>query len=308
MNPACQEPVYIIIPVHNRKNITLKCLENLNQQGSLQRYHVVVVDDGSTDGTTEAIYSLYPEVTVLAGDGNLWWTGAIKKGMKYAISQEAEYLIWLNDDCYPKKGAIEKLLNVCKNNPLVIAGCQSLEPDTCHPSYGGIVCQNNHILPVYASDNSDFECDGLNGNLVCIPKKVIEVIGYPNDKLFPQYHGDTTYTHLAKKRGYKLLICNESVAFCKNDHPHVSWVTPDRPLLEFWREYFRIKSAFYWKAEFAYYREMLGIPGIWIYFYERILKFWLIAAFISPLPLKYRVKLKEIFKKLKAIKLKTIFH
>ena len=50
-----KENVYIIIPVHNRKAITLQCLNTLKNNGDLGQYHVVVVDDGSTDGTAEAI-------------------------------------------------------------------------------------------------------------------------------------------------------------------------------------------------------------------------------------------------------------
>ena len=40
--------IYIIIPVHNRKTLTLDCLENLKTNGDLQKYHVIVVDDGSS--------------------------------------------------------------------------------------------------------------------------------------------------------------------------------------------------------------------------------------------------------------------
>jgi GT2 family glycosyltransferase len=69
--------VYIIIPVHNRKQITIACLENLNTCGDLQKYRVIVVDDGSKDGTAEAIREQYPMVEILTGDGNLWWMGAI---------------------------------------------------------------------------------------------------------------------------------------------------------------------------------------------------------------------------------------
>jgi GT2 family glycosyltransferase len=72
-----KQSIYIIIPVHNRKQITIACLENLNACDDLQKYHVIVVDDGSTDGTAEAIRSQYPIVEILTGDGNLWWTGAI---------------------------------------------------------------------------------------------------------------------------------------------------------------------------------------------------------------------------------------
>jgi GT2 family glycosyltransferase len=41
--------VHIIIPVHNRKTLTLACLENLKTNGDLNKHHVIVVDDGSGD-------------------------------------------------------------------------------------------------------------------------------------------------------------------------------------------------------------------------------------------------------------------
>lgn len=112
----------IIIPVHNRKEITIKCLQHLKQCGDLQQYHTIVIDDGSTDGTAEAINQFYPEVTILTGDGDLWWTGAIALGMKYAIEQQAEYIIWLNDDCLPAKGSLATLLHFLKTHPNAIAG------------------------------------------------------------------------------------------------------------------------------------------------------------------------------------------
>ncbi|PSB35124.1 glycosyltransferase family 2 protein [Chlorogloea sp. CCALA 695] len=294
MNP--RESVYVIVPVHNRKNVTLKCLENLHLRGDLNRYHIVIVDDGSIDGTTEAIHSLYPEVAVLQGDGNLWWTGAIKKGMEYAYEQGAEFFVWLNDDCYPQQDTINKLLNICKNDSKIIAGGQSLNPDTLIPSYGGIIGKNK-IVPVHALPNSVLECDGLCGNIVCINKSVVQAIGYPQAHLFPQYHGDTTYTHIAKQKGYKLLIVGEAVAFCENDHEHTSWMTTRRSFIDIWNERFTIKSPYYWKAELNYYIVMLGIHGLWFYFYERIIKFIFIAIIVSAFPLKYRTWLKSIVSK-----------
>jgi GT2 family glycosyltransferase len=71
--------IYIIIPVHNRKALTLACLENLRTNGDLQKYQVIVVDDGSSDRTAEEVAENYPEVNILKGNGNLWWTGAINE-------------------------------------------------------------------------------------------------------------------------------------------------------------------------------------------------------------------------------------
>ncbi|MCT0252772.1 MULTISPECIES: glycosyltransferase family 2 protein [unclassified Synechocystis] len=270
-----KEPVYVIIPVHNRKAITLQCLENLKINNDLDKYHVVVVDDGSTDGTSEAIGIQYPDVILLHGDGNLWWTGAIKMGMEYAYEQGAEYFIWLNDDCYPEKGAIDLLINTCRFSLKTIVGAQSFDSKTGSPSYGGIKIIRNKIFPINALEKVLTLCDGLNGNLVCFPISVIDDIGYPPSDILPQYHGDSTYTKLAKNAGYILFINGKAISLCDNQHLRVSWLNPKKSILEYWQDYFEIGSPSYWKAEVFYYRTMLGNKGIITYFYQKIIRFWL---------------------------------
>ena len=53
----------IIIPVYNCKTLTLVCLENLKTNGDLQKYHVIVVDDGSSDRNSEEVTVSYLEFT-----------------------------------------------------------------------------------------------------------------------------------------------------------------------------------------------------------------------------------------------------
>jgi GT2 family glycosyltransferase len=299
MTSVYQEPVYIIIPVHNRKQITLKCLDTLKQNGDMDKYHIVVVDDGSTDGTPQAIQSLYPEITILHGDGNLWWTGGIKKGMEYAYQQGAEYFIWLNDDCYPQAQSIQKLISFCQDNPKIIAGGQSLDPDCLKPSYGGIIRHWNRIEQVHCVNNLIQECDGLAGNFVCIPRQVVDVVGYPNASLFPHYYGDVIYTNKAQKVGYSIIIFAESIAYCKNETNSISWLTSELNLLDFWSDYFKIKSPFYWRAELFFYINMMGMKGFLIYWYERIFKFWCIWSITKIIPIKYRYKIKYLLQTMK---------
>lgn len=214
MNIFLKESVYIIIPVHNRKNITLICLDNLSKNGDLERYHAIVVDDGSTDGTTEAIRDLYPEVIVLLGDGNLWWTGAIKKGMEYAFENKAEFIIWLNDDCQFSEAALTNLVNCSQNCQVAIAGCQGFELNQpTQLAFGGKIKTWKGYRFINAPSGAIVACDLLSGNLVCIPRAVITQIGYPNTDITPHYGGDSLYLIRAKQAGFKLLVDARSTVF-----------------------------------------------------------------------------------------------
>ncbi|NBD17571.1 MAG: glycosyltransferase [Cyanobacteria bacterium] len=214
MNSNQKEPVYIIIPVHNRKNITLKCLETLKQCGDLDQYYTVVVDDGSTDGTSEAITNLYSEVTILTGDGNLWWTGAIRKGMEYAYERGAECFIWLNDDCQPTKDALSQLVDFIKDNSKTIIGCQGVELDNPQQiCFGGKEKKRQGHILVQVPPNHLIPCDLLCGNLVCLPRTSIEEIGFPNPQITPHYHGDSWYSVKAKQAGFQLFLDTRNPVF-----------------------------------------------------------------------------------------------
>ena len=271
---------YIIIPVYNRRNITLKCLNRISQFNLLDICQVVVVDDGSTDSTSEAIKEQYPEIHIIKGDGNLWWAGAIAKGMEYAINQGAEYLIWLNDDCQIFEDAIPKLLDACIENPRMIIGGKSLKSENDpSPSYGGIIRKGLRIKPIYGG-----ECDGLAGNLVCLPKEVVETIGYPDYEKFPQYFCDVIYTNQAKRKGFKLLIAEEVNTFCEDDNKTKNWFEKSYDIKEIMAQRFNKKSSSYWSARIRYEFRFLGVYGITKYiFWEWVFKlsFFTIMAFFG---------------------------
>jgi GT2 family glycosyltransferase len=110
--------VYAVIPVHNRRPITRQCLLCLHQQ-TFSNLKIIVVDDGSTDGTSEMIRAEFPEVILLHGDGNLWWTGATNMGVRYAMSQccKEDYILIINDDVFVHPDYVVTLFNAAENSP-----------------------------------------------------------------------------------------------------------------------------------------------------------------------------------------------
>ena len=115
--------IFIIIPVHNRKDFTRNCLLSLRKQ-TFQNFTTVVIDDGSLDGTSEIIQKEFPEVILLHGDGNLWWAGATNLGVNYALENgtKSDYILTMNDDTIIRPNYIETLLECASKHPRSLIG------------------------------------------------------------------------------------------------------------------------------------------------------------------------------------------
>ena len=295
-----KENVYIIIPVHNRKEITLKCLDALQQNGDLDKYCILVVDDGSTDGTSEAVRNFYPDINILIGDGNLWWTGAIAMGMEYAYKQGAEYCIWLNDDCLVAKKSIDSLVGFCEKNANSIIGSQGLNFNNPTQIYFGgkkkIWMNYRHIDCPYGEVQA---CDLLSGNLVCIPRLVVNKIHYPNYKKVPHYGGDYSYLVRARKAGFNIFVDNRYLNFNLCDETYA--FSPSRLLLKEGYPFDIIKllfnpySLYSWRISLeinqAEYGTLIGLVSFLAHYTIYFVIPILLVSILRPLPLPLRCKL-----------------
>lgn len=204
--------VSVIIPVHNRRELTLECLAHLSEVTDVDSYDTVVVDDGSSDGTGVAIARNYEDVILLQGDGNLFWGGAIDAGMRYAVAElDADVLLWLNDDVHPDAGAVMRLATAAYENDSVLAA-RTEAPD--EPEF--TVCHQrtaSGLENVPYDDTDRFQwCDAVSGKFTAIPRAVVDSIGYPNTETFPHGKCDWDYTLRATEAGFDVGVDHDTTA------------------------------------------------------------------------------------------------
>jgi GT2 family glycosyltransferase len=94
---AAEARLAVVIPIFNGLHYTRLCVESLrNLTGP--PFMVVIVDDGSTDGSGEYLARNAPDVIVVPGTGELWWSGGVNLGCEYAIARGATRIVLLNND------------------------------------------------------------------------------------------------------------------------------------------------------------------------------------------------------------------
>src|SRR5450759_4701317 len=100
----------VLMACHNRVANTRDCLMALkNQQPSGVTVDVFLVDDGSTDGTAQAVRKVYPDATIIQGDGNLYWCGGMRLAFAQAIQKSYDFYLWLNDDTHLEEDAFLRI-------------------------------------------------------------------------------------------------------------------------------------------------------------------------------------------------------
>jgi GT2 family glycosyltransferase len=288
--------VYLIIPVHNRKAITLRCLQNLKSHDYLDKYSVIVIDDGSTDGTSELIEAQYPQVFLIKGNGNLWWTGAIRLGMEFAYQQGAEYLIWMNDDTLPSPESLSLMVRHCCQNPKLIVSSQCyFDKDFQFPTYGGQ--KKGFLSPIlfHTPIGKTYPCDCMSGNLVCFPRSVIDDIDLPPSNFLPHHQADIVYTWMAKQAGYQLVVLGDATAICELNPHEEGWVfSSPAKMIERWKLMFSYKSNMYppayWHYCISFHRYMAPAAFILAYF-----KMLIFTVFSLLFPSFFLKRIKQIY-------------
>ena len=246
---------FVILPVHNRREITLGCLRHLRDQGDLDWLEVIVVDDGSADGTGEAVRAEFPKVLLMHGHGGLWWTGAIRAGMEEAHRRGASCILWLNDDTLPYPNVLRRITSVALRDGCIASARGRVKLPSIEEDFKGLEKTRWGLRskPNMPGDGI-LEVDACRGNCVAIPRSRDRKNRIPDSRHLPRYDGDTDYTMRARAHGIRCLMLVDAWAdeIAHSGDLDASWLRAEIPFRLLWSALPNRGSGLYWRASLIY--------------------------------------------------------
>lgn len=256
-----KEKVYVILPVHNRHQITRRFIKCLKSQ-TYQNYHLILVDDGSTDGTEKMVRSQIHSLTVIRGKGDWWWAGGLQQGinwLKRTAVDAADIILTINDDVTFNELFLETAVAILqdKQNTLVLA--QAFGTKTGRLVGAGMKADLKFLTFELATSPDEVNCLATRGLFLRFSDLVSIGDFYPN--ILPHYLSDYEFTIRAYKKKFNLLVCPELKLWLDEDSTGIADFSELR-VGDFFKKYFSKKSKtnpLFWSAF-----TILACPKTWI--------------------------------------------
>lgn len=214
----------ILIASHRTRDRTVACLRSIYEQTRDSRFEVIVVDNGSADGTVEAISRDFPNVDVIPLDDNVGYARAINLAASRA---RGEFLVLLNPDTVVLERALDRLREFGSGHAgHGLYGGRTLRPDgtldprSCWaaPSWWSLTCFGLGLSTAFPSSSifnpeslgrwprdSVREVGVITGSLCLIPRSVWNELG-GFDPVYFMYGEDVDLAHRAAKLGYRPIV------------------------------------------------------------------------------------------------------
>ena len=279
--------IYILLPVHNRREITAKFIDCLTKQ-TWQHYHLVLIDDGSTDGTEQMARKRVENLTVIRGKGDWWWAGSLQQGFNFLKNKELspdDHVLIANDDVVFGKDFLSKGISILDKNKQALLLAQLQEGKNSPPQETGIHADLTTLSFYQASFSRDINC--LPTRCLFLRWKDFVDIGGFYPKILPHFLSDYEFTIRAHKKGYRCLTSPDLIV-SQNLHVSKKGALDNSSYFRYLRSFFS-KTSYYNPIHHIFFI-FLACPAEWIP--TNLLKILFIT---SKIILKYPVfKLKKM--------------
>lgn len=283
--------VYALMPVFNRLALTRQAIDSLRQQRGVD-VRIVVIDDGSTDGTPDFLAS-QQDLIVLQGNGDLWWGGAMDLAMRHVhpLLAPGDYLLFVNNDTSFGPEFVASLVSASQSNGNAAVGC--IVRDADDPS---------RVLTVGARANLDkfqireiatdldltrlaspqaargevLAVDFLPGRGTLFPGNVLDRVGYMRPRLLPHYRADYEFSDRVRRAGFALVVSLGSALLT-----HDAFGT-EKKIPSFWQRNFgkgsadnRLHTYVFFSLVGPWQLRITAVPRLLAYVGLPVLRHWL---------------------------------
>ena len=243
--------IIIVILNWNGKEDTLECLASAKQL-DYSNYEIVLVDNGSADGSADAISKQYPDVTLLQTGENLGYAGGNNVGILWALEHGADYILLLNNDTIVSTDLLSAFINSANQLPSgSILGAKIYfydNPDTLWFAGGRWRNESNsfehigHGQPDSIEFNHKIEVDYITGCALFADAATFKDVGLLYEDFFLTYE-ETDWCYRAKATGHKCIVIPEAKLWHKVSS---SFGGADSPIVN----YFMTRNKLLWAKKY----------------------------------------------------------
>jgi GT2 family glycosyltransferase/glycosyltransferase involved in cell wall biosynthesis len=215
--------ISIVIVNWNTRDILRDCLVSIYAQTKGNCFEVIVVDNGSTDGSAEMLRKEFPEVILLQNEINRGFAAANNQGMTIA---RGRYVLLLNSDTVILDDVISRSAGFADSQPkAAVVGCRVLNPDktlqrTCFifPSLVNMLLSSTYLYKLFPRsrffgrermtwwDRSDIrEVDVVTGCFMLVRRQAIQQVGMMDEQFF-MYGEETDWCYRFKQAGWTVVF------------------------------------------------------------------------------------------------------
>jgi GT2 family glycosyltransferase len=229
---------------------------------------VIVVDNGSTDGTFEVLSQSFPQIKLVRSEENLGVCGGRNLGLKHA-SNDSKYILFLDHDIHLEKNALVKLLEVAEADPKVgiVTGkiYYSDDPTIIWAAGTSINLVTGKIAFNGGKDDGQFDQVKdvqVAPSIIFTRKKLLDKIGGFDESLFATYE-DTDFCFRARQAGYKVVYTPQARAY--HSIPLDHWKSMERLLSS---TYFIARNRIIFMKRYSphFLLFVLFIPAYFLYY------------------------------------------
>ncbi len=258
--------VAFIIVTWNAKDLVLDCLESLYKEVLAFDYEVIVIDNGSADGSVETLRQRFGRARIIANEKNVGFAGANNQGLEVMNSR---YAVLLNNDTIVLKGAFDRLLEFMDARPDVgVTGPLLVSPDyskqNCFHNFPTLITEIFGVSMLrlvfpkkYPGKRRNYtepiETDSILGACLMTRKEVIEQVGVLDDNYF-FFLEETDWCFRMKNKGWKVF----HIPDVKIIHIHGASTKKKIPV-ETWIEYYRSNYRYFKKNKGETARDVVFI-------------------------------------------------